>query len=177
MRRFILAASIPIVAKLGDDFYPKVPLLLLVIVLVYEGIVHLGSLGYGFYQFDLLWTQFIEYLLDFRCFHTWFEVVQERIVNVVWVELFSARVLTLEGCEETARGFFRLGWWRLEIAGQGLLERGFDLGGAGIAGTVAFAVGDFPGDGAVRVVVGGGEFGKRFRRRAALGFGGEEIGS
>ena len=75
VRRLILAPALPIIAKAGDHFDPKIPLSGRIEVLVQKRRVDFGPVQNRLHQRHLLWTQGIEDRLDIRSFHPRLEVI------------------------------------------------------------------------------------------------------
>jgi len=83
MRGFILPAAIPVITEGGHHFHAEIPLALLGVILVQEGIVHLRLRRNFADQFYLFGAQFAEDRLHFAGLHPRLVIVQQRIVGMI----------------------------------------------------------------------------------------------
>ena len=105
MEGLILPAAVPIKAHFGDDLHAEVPLLLLVIGQVHEGVVHLRAGGNLPDQLHLLWAQGVEDSLDIGGLETRLESYPP------WGHKCGRRVQIIRhNGDAKSRTFSRWGW-------------------------------------------------------------------
>ncbi len=90
---FILPATIPVITIFCNYLFTKIPLFLIFKGLVEKTIIHFRFFTDCLNQFDLFGTQFREDFLDLSCFHTWFKIIQQRIVYML-IRLKEFGILT-----------------------------------------------------------------------------------
>ncbi|EKD88585.1 MAG: hypothetical protein ACD_34C00454G0003 [uncultured bacterium] len=83
MHGFILATAVPVITKSGDHIHTKIPLTFFVIRDVQETVVNYRFAGDGFQKLNLLRTQFAEDILHFLGLESGFEIIEQRIIDMV----------------------------------------------------------------------------------------------